>query len=113
MDLNEGLHKIHQLRASTAAATGALSGETRDRMENAPSYLDKAMQILELVNMSVGHGSDKFRSTSTFKSRYCCFLATRPNLCRSGHVNIFSMELGTFLLSARRVELEVHSDDDR
>ena len=38
MDLNEGLHRIHQLVAATATATGALTVGTEDRTENDQGY---------------------------------------------------------------------------
>ena len=48
-DLNEGLHKIHQLVAAAASATGASSCGTGVRMENELQYLQKAMRTLELT----------------------------------------------------------------
>ena len=48
-DLNEGLHKIHQLVAGAASATGASSCGTGDRMENELQCLQKAVRSLELT----------------------------------------------------------------
>ena len=48
-DFNEVLHQIHQVVASTAAATSAVSCGTGDGIENERSYLDMALQILELI----------------------------------------------------------------
>ena len=45
LDLNEDLHKIHQLVAASGPATGALSYVTEDRMDNERKYL----QILEMI----------------------------------------------------------------
>ena len=48
LDLNEGLHKLHQLVAATVSATGALSCGTGNRMENEHKCLEKAMRILDM-----------------------------------------------------------------
>ena len=61
------------------------------------------------------HESDKFRFHVDIPAVVNTFFLQFVQICVScsGHVIVISVELGMFLLSARRGELEVQCDDDR